>query len=359
MSTPTKSLILITGTGRSGTSTMSGLLHYLGLSVPGPYLGANESNPKGFFESRWAVKFHKRIAARAGINDFDGRPNALQRMRDAITDDDRRALATFLARFERDAHVVVKDPRSVWTQELWRAAATEAGRETRYLSMLRHPAEVAGSRLTYYANQTDERKRIHYETFTVTRWVNGSLINERETRGQQRAFIQYLDLLGDWRQVVRKLNDQWDLAVDLDGPGARAVDEFIDPGLRRHATTWAELGVPASLREIAQPVWDSLVSLSAAGGEDPDVSAALDHASVSFERLFREAAAMSHDATEEVRVDSYAAGVSVGKKEVFRSNEYATQSITQRTIKELVTEIVSRAVRRVRSRRTLSRSTDN
>jgi hypothetical protein len=54
-------LVLITGTGRSGTSTMSGTLHHLGLHVPGPYLGSNESNPKGFFESRWAVRFHKRL----------------------------------------------------------------------------------------------------------------------------------------------------------------------------------------------------------------------------------------------------------------------------------------------------------
>ena len=59
-------LVLITGTGRSGTSTIAGTLHHLGLHVPGPHLGANESNPKGFFESSWAVAFHKRIPARQG-----------------------------------------------------------------------------------------------------------------------------------------------------------------------------------------------------------------------------------------------------------------------------------------------------
>jgi hypothetical protein len=350
VSTPAKTLILITGTGRSGTSTMSGLLHYLGLSVPGPYLGANESNPKGFFESRWAVKFHKRIAARAGINDFDGRPDALRRMQDAITEDDRRALAKFLARFEQDAHVVVKDPRSVWTQALWRQAAVDAGREIRYLSMLRHPAEVVGSRLTYYANQSDERKRNHYETFTVTRWVNGSLINERETRGQQRAFVQYVDLLSDWRAVVKRLNVQWDLTLQTAGPGPDAVDEFIDPSLRRHATTWSDLGVPRSLHEIAEPVWDSLVSLGAAHGVEPAASAALDREWVSFERLFREAAAMSHDATQEARSDAYAQGLLAGQAEAGAQTAYPDRSISQSSGRELVNEIVARAVRRVRGR---------
>ena len=58
-------LVLVTGTGRSGTSTISGTLHHLGLAVPGPFLGANKSNPKGFFESTWAVEFHQKIARAA------------------------------------------------------------------------------------------------------------------------------------------------------------------------------------------------------------------------------------------------------------------------------------------------------
>ena len=71
-----KKLVLITGTGRSGTSTMSGTLHHLGLYVPGPYLGANKSNPKGFFESKWAIAFHRRITTAARIDFFDGRPSS-------------------------------------------------------------------------------------------------------------------------------------------------------------------------------------------------------------------------------------------------------------------------------------------
>ncbi len=59
-----RTLLLVTGTGRSGTSTMSGTLHHLGLHVPGPYLGANESNPKGFYESRWSVRFHNDLCRR-------------------------------------------------------------------------------------------------------------------------------------------------------------------------------------------------------------------------------------------------------------------------------------------------------
>ena len=96
-------LVLITGTGRSGTSTVSGSLFHLGLHVPGPFLGANESNPKGFFESKWAVKFHKQITRTARINDFDGRPDALHRAQDAVTPALREQLVSFLRESSSDS----------------------------------------------------------------------------------------------------------------------------------------------------------------------------------------------------------------------------------------------------------------
>src|SRR3954447_22240250 len=102
---------------------MSGTFDQLGLHVPGPYLGSNESNPKGFFESRWAVRFHKRLVDRAGVHEFDSRPTALDRVRAAISDADRRDLDAFLAKQAATSdQVVVKDPRTVWVQRLWEDA---------------------------------------------------------------------------------------------------------------------------------------------------------------------------------------------------------------------------------------------
>jgi hypothetical protein len=234
---------------------MSGTLDHLGLHVPGPYLGANKSNPKGFFESRWSVQFHKRITSGAGINDFDSRPDAFALAQAAVTDELRTELREFLARESREHdQVVVKDPRSVWAQRVWREAAERAGLEITYISMLRHPAEVVGSRTTYYATPADEAARHSYETFNVARWVNSSLVSERETRGQRRAFVSYVDLLHDWRPVLVGLAQDLGLSYDVDVAGGESssVDEFIDPGLRRHQVTWDDLGVPEDLRSIAE-----------------------------------------------------------------------------------------------------------
>ena len=58
----------------------------------------------------------------------------------------RRKLGGFLERESREhEQVVVKDPRTVWAQPLWREVATEMGFHIRFVSMLRHPAEVVGS----------------------------------------------------------------------------------------------------------------------------------------------------------------------------------------------------------------------
>ncbi len=297
-------LVLITGTGRSGTSTMSGTFHHLGLHVPGPHLGADESNPKGFFESRWAVRFHKELLARAGINDFDSRPDAIDLAQRAVTDELRARLRGFLEqKSEGHDQIVVKDPRSVWAQRLWREQAAEVGLDIRYVSMLRHPAEVIGSRSTYYANRKDEAAQRSYETFSVARWINGSVVSERETRGERRAFVAYEDLLTDWRQVLVRLASDLDLTYDVDvaGGAASPVDDFIDPDLRRHRVTWAELRAPETLTAIAERVWADLRTLERAHGADASASADLDALAEVYAEVFTTSVDIAHDAVESER----------------------------------------------------------
>jgi hypothetical protein len=302
-------LVVITGTGRSGTSTMSGTFHHLGLHVPGPYLGANASNPKGFFESRWSVKFHKQILAEAGIHNFDSRPEAYAAAQAVLNDQMRRKLHRFLERETRDHdQVVVKDPRTVWTQQLWREVAAELGLDIGFVSMLRHPAEVVGSRTTYYSRTTDLERRRSYETFNVARWVNSSLVSERATRDAARAFVSYVDLLTDWRPVLTDLAKDLGLSYDVDVAAGEAspVDDFIDPDLRRHAVTWDDLEVPDQLVSIADAIWTDLQALKAAHGVDAAASADLDVQAERYARLYADSADIAHDAVESERMKAQA-----------------------------------------------------
>src|SRR5215510_1479743 len=72
----TRSIVLVVGSGRSGTSLFAGIMQRLGYTVPGPEVPADETNPRGFAESQWVVDFHTRLLRRAGVQVADARPAA-------------------------------------------------------------------------------------------------------------------------------------------------------------------------------------------------------------------------------------------------------------------------------------------
>ena len=127
-STPNERLVLVTGSTRSGTSLAAGTLHHLGFHVPQPVLGANASNPAGFFESTWPLWFHRGLMDRCLTSQTDARPEAFGLMAGAVSPADRRELARWLrVQVATAPRVVVKDPRALWVPGLWRDVATGLG----------------------------------------------------------------------------------------------------------------------------------------------------------------------------------------------------------------------------------------
>ncbi len=73
-------VVLVTGSMRSGTSSLAGSLKHLGWHVPQPEVPASERNAKGHFEPRWVIEFHKRLMRRALVRPSDGSPRAEERL---------------------------------------------------------------------------------------------------------------------------------------------------------------------------------------------------------------------------------------------------------------------------------------
>jgi hypothetical protein len=217
--------------------------------------------------------------------------------------------------------------------------------------MLRHPAEVVGSRATYYATSPDQAQRRRYEIFSVARWINNSIISERETRGQQRAFVGYTDLLEDWRPVLVRLAGELGLTYDVDVAAGdpSPVDDFIDPGLRRHQVTWDELDIPADLQDIAQRIWDDLMVLGSSGGHDEAASADLDEQSRRYGRLLDDAAAVSHDTLAEVAEQARREGAAEERGRPARQGSAGADGrlVAETGGRDLLREIGSRLRRRV------------
>jgi hypothetical protein len=273
-------LVLVVGVGRSGTSLFTGILGQLGYHVPQPEVAADSTNPRGFSEPRWVVDFHTELLRARRVTVNDSRPKAFEKTAetdDTTYDELRNWLDGQLG--AADA-VVVKDPRTGWFLPLWTRAA--AGADLSFVTMLRHPAEIVASATRSYGEWQTPASR-------VAAWVNLTLETERATRGSKRAFVRYEDLLEDWPREVRRVGgliESPKLAAVEHNP---EVDAFVDPSLHRNRIVWEELHVPASIRDLAEDVWQRLQPL--ARGDRAD--AQLDEARAAYDALYAEAEAIA------------------------------------------------------------------
>lgn len=293
-------LLMVTGPGRSGTSAVTGALSQLGVHVPPPLVDWNKSNRKGFFETRWVVDFQREVLNAAHTYEFDADPRAAGRIADATDAGTQDELTEWLrGAISGHRQLVIKDPRSVWLHELWERAAEDCRLTLCFLTMLRHPTEVVGSRSAYYGTATDPRAARDYAISKVAGWINVSLLNERQTRGRPRGYLRYTDLLADWRTALSGVRDAvgLELNADLASGEPNPVDEFISPDLHRIRTGWDELEVPEELRTIAEQTWSACCRLADEGG-DTDLDAEFDELGERYAQSYRDAAAITSDTTD-------------------------------------------------------------
>jgi hypothetical protein len=289
-SSQSRTLMLVVGSGRSGTSLFSGIMQRLGFHVPQPEVAADPTNPRGFAESKWVVDFHTALLRRAVVQVADARPTAwAETARVAIDDDVRRKLREWLAtEFAGAGHVIIKDPRLSWFLPLWRQCAQDVGAAPKFVTVLRHPAAVIDSKQRSYGNWQGDVER-------TAGWINQVLFTERATRHGPRAFIRYQDMLDDWTGVTAHVGDVLDLAVVRDAPAASIVQihDFVDRSLSRSRSHWEEFEIPDGLRSLADEVWELVSGLADHGGDGERAVKPLEAARVKYIELYEDAEAIA------------------------------------------------------------------
>src|SRR4051794_4356925 len=286
-------VVLVTGSMRSGTSSLAGSLKLLSWHVPQPEVPASARNAKGHFEPRWVIEFHKRLLRRALVRPSDGSPRAAERIAATLGDGAAEAELRGWLAGQPEPQVVVKDPHAAWLLPLWRTATEAAGRDLKILTALRHPAEVVGSQdLTWgQGRRTDAERRVK-ETSNTAAWTNLALVTEEGSRAAPRAFLRYDDLLTDWRGALGAVSDQLGLALPLDED--HGLDDFLDPGMRRSQLTWADIVLPDWLRDLAEDTWQQLGVL-VQDPADGTVPERLATARATYDAHYAEAVAVSLD----------------------------------------------------------------
>ena len=241
---------------------------------------------------------------------MDARPEALEAASEIGARPKVRAeLMTWVEQAFVEPRLVIKDPRAFWFRDLWVDAAESAGARLSFVTMLRHPAESVDSRLTHYMKDEEPAQRAAQGTTHLAGWINDTLVNERTSRSHRRAFVQYTDLIQDWRSTMNALRDALGLGYDADlsQDEHHPIDDFIDPALHRVKATWEDLVLPEWLRDQGEDVWQALVDGSDLRVENPDVLARLDTLQARY--------AAAHAESVAVAADSIEAAVRVARRE--------------------------------------------
>jgi hypothetical protein len=304
--------VVVAGSGRSGTSTVGGVLKMLGLHIPQPEVPGDKTNPRGFFEPQWAVRFQSRLLRQASVLLTDSRPQGFTRTeeigrRDEVVAEAGTWLREHIESVRETAgdgavELIVKDPRNSWFLPMWRRAATDADADVTFLTMLRHPAEVVGSKTKYYKGASAGETPRHAQTTRVASWINVVLFSEAGTRDADRSFVLYNDLLDDWRSAMKRALAELGLRErELTEEIQDEVDGFVDPGLRRVRTEWDEIDCPDNVRELAQEVWEQLCVLAERGGFDDDAQARLDAARERYTTMYADAEALAQSSADAAR----------------------------------------------------------
>ena len=115
---------------------------------------------------------------------------------------------------------MIKEGRITLLSDLWFDAARSAGFNVGAVIALRHPQEVIASTAAHIRASPE---------LTSALWLKYTLTAERYTRDVPRVFVEYANLLEDWRREMSRISSH--LGIDLNTRDEGAIDEFLSRDL--------------------------------------------------------------------------------------------------------------------------------
>jgi spore maturation protein CgeB/GT2 family glycosyltransferase len=216
--------ILVLGMHRSGTSMVARLLNMMGayFAPEGSSTGANQENPKGFWERRDVRNLNDMLLHSAGadwhrLSDFRLEKIPAATLTQFKTEAEKIILAM-------DAHRpwFLKEPRFCLLAPLW-------------LDQLEFPACVIVYRSPIEVARSLEMRNGFSIGVGLALWERYNLAALNATRGKRRIQINHADLMADPLGAVQRLRKDLE-ALNVRGlrePSNEEILAFIDPSLYR------------------------------------------------------------------------------------------------------------------------------
>ncbi|MEA2990676.1 MAG: hypothetical protein QOG83_3387 [Alphaproteobacteria bacterium] len=257
-SSPRRQAILILGMHRCGTSALAGALCALGAAPPRTLMGPSELNLRGFWESVALVEAHDQLltAASSAWHDWQQLDPRWFQTKDAQRH--RKKIKDILVdEFDDKPLFVIKEPRICRFVPFFLSILNEMNVRTAVFMPFRNPLEVASSLKRPYGFDSQKSWLL---------WMRHVLEAEYHSRGMPRSFINYEDLVRDWRphltRALQKLEIEWPVGLDDARP---TVEEFLTMDLYRERSSLKKMREHAGLPHDVRETYDILRDFVAAG----------------------------------------------------------------------------------------------
>jgi len=249
-----RSVVLVLGMHRSGTSATAKVFNILGAGLPQHLLGKGLFNAKGHWESARIVHHHNLVLKEFGRNWYDLRPIDVK----DIQGEQRARLKArmkdlFEQEFSGQSISVIKEPRICRFASLYIEALQDIDVDVQCVIPVRNPLEVAGSL----------NKRNGFKTsYSVLLWLSYMLDAELATRHLKRSFISYEKLIeSPGNQLERVLKT---LTLKFPNAVADALPEiktFLSPQMKNHEFSAEQLNENPFTETLVQDAYSAFLMM--------------------------------------------------------------------------------------------------
>ncbi|MFT6783785.1 MAG: hypothetical protein ACJA1A_003726, partial [Saprospiraceae bacterium] len=244
---------------RSGTSALSGLIHQLGFDFGASITEPSWDNPRGFYENYKIQDLNDDLLSALGKT-WDT-PGLIDKEDLNLTEIEAlksRAKKLVKRDFQGSPWIAIKDPRICLLFPFWQSVLAADGYDLSVVTLLREPSEIAAS--LKKRNFFSESKS---HLLTASHWLSA----EHATRGLQRSFVTFDDLLRQPDAIVQFLIDKLVLAIEsIDESREGKISSSINGELRHFKSSDDHL--PQEDEFLTQQIHDAVLDLSREGEKE-------------------------------------------------------------------------------------------
>jgi GT2 family glycosyltransferase/glycosyltransferase involved in cell wall biosynthesis len=245
--------ILVLGMHRSGTSMVARLLNMIGLyfAPEGVSTGANQENPKGFWERRDVRVLNDMVLHAAGADWHRLSGFSLEKVPESSLAEFKTEAGKIILAMDAHRPWFLKEPRFCVLAPLW-------------LELLEFPVCVFVNRSPLEVAQSLRMRNAFPLAFGLALWERYNAEALNATRGHRRIQVNHADLMTDPVGTVRELEENLEgLGVrGLRAPSDEEIQTFIDPSLYRAKTKQIRARLSPAQRRLRDAFENGTVLLS-------------------------------------------------------------------------------------------------